>query len=145
MEIVTWESLFKLTLATTLAIWVYRLSQDTKRAKEKSFEVIEFCGQSYITLALEKKYFSTRLLALVRLIQQKHFGVICKEKEPILALLPIEEFLRLKAIEEHLDDLEIAKIIEDRIKNRDKADPHPMVDFERFRERIYGDETIKDA
>ena len=71
------------------------------------------------------------------MIQQKRFGVICKEKEPILALLSMEEFLRLKAIEEHLDDLEIAKIIEDRIKNRDKGDPHPVVDFEHFREGVY--------
>jgi hypothetical protein len=145
MEIVTWESLFKLTFATALAIWVYRLSHDSKRATEKNFEAMEFCWQSYVTLDLEEKHLSIRLLALVRLIQQKHFGVICKEKEPILALLPMEEFLRLKAIEEHLDDLEIARIIEDRIKNRDKVDPHPMVDFERFRERIYGDATIKDA
>ncbi len=41
--------------------------------------------------------------------------------------------------------MEIARIIEERIKNRDKGDPHPMVDFEKFRERIYGDETIKDV
>ena len=62
-----------------------------------------------------------------------------------VVLLPINEFYRLKAIEEHLEDREIAKIIEERINTRDKKDPHPLEDFERFKERIYGDETIKDV
>lgn len=52
-------------------------------------------------------------------------------------LPPIDEFYRLKAIEEHLDDMEIAKIIEERIKNRDKKDPHPLEEFETLRSKIY--------
>lgn len=145
MEIVTWEALFKLTLATALAIWVYRLSHDSKSATEKSFEVMEVCGQNYLCVHKEEKQLSTRLLSLLSKVEAGSLGVMLKEKEPKVVLLPVEEFLRLKAIEEHLEDMEIARIIEDRIKNRDKGDPHPMVDFEKFRERIYGDETIKDV
>lgn len=145
MEIVAWESLFKLTLATALAIWVYRLSHDTKSATEKSFEVMDVCGQNYLCIHKEEKQLSRRLLSLLSKVEAGALGVMLKKKEPIVVLFPVEEFLRLKAIEEHLEDMEIAKIIEDRIKNRDKVDPHPMVDFERFRERIYGDETIKDV
>lgn len=123
---------------------VYRLSHDTKRATEKSFEVMEVCGQNYLCVHKEEKHLSTRLLSLLNKVEAGSLGVLLKEKEPKIVLLPVEEFLRLKAIEEHLDDREIARIIEERIKNRDTVDPHPMVDFERFRERIYGDATTKD-
>ncbi len=91
MEIVTWEALFKLVLATALAIWVYRLSQDTKRATEKSFEVMDVCGQKYFCVHKEEKQFSTRLLSLLSKVEAGALGVLLKEKEPMVVLLPVEE------------------------------------------------------
>ncbi len=131
------SDIIKLITATAVAFWVYRLSERHEDALEKHFEVMEFCGQTYLKLDREEKHFSTRLIALLRFIKQRHFGVICEQKEPISVILPMEAFLRLKAIEEHLDDLEIAQIIEERLGNRKKSDPHPMMDFEHFREGVY--------
>ena len=130
-------SVLKLILVTAVAFWAYRLSETHENALEKEFEAMEFCGQKYFRLDWEEKPFCTRILALLKHVKQKRFGVICEEKEPSIVLLPIEEFLRLKAIEEHLEDGEIARIIEERLANRKQGDPHPMMDFEHFREGVY--------
>ena len=55
------------------------------------------------------------------------------KNEPIVALVPMEEFLRLKGLEEYLDDIAIAKIIEERLANRDRTQTHPLRDFDGFR------------
>jgi hypothetical protein len=49
----------------------------------------------------------------------------------------MEEFLRLKGLEEYLDDCAIAKIIEERLANRDRTQMHPLRDFDEFREILY--------
>jgi len=130
-------SVLKLILVTAVAFWAYRLSETHEKALEKEFEAMTFCGQKYFRLDWEEKPFCTRIIALLKHVKQKRFGVICEEKEPVMVLLPIEEFLRLKAIEEHLDDCEIARIIEERLANRKQGDPHPMMDFEHFRAGVY--------
>ena len=132
-------------LATLLALWTYRLSKKIETAHEKEFESIEFLDQTYWCLHSEESYFMLRLKKLIEMVKKGSFGLLYENKEPQVVLLPINEFYRLKAIEEHLEDREIAKIIEERINTRDKKDPHPLEDFERFKERIYGDETIKDV
>ena len=132
-------------LATLLALWTYRLSKKVEKVHEKEFESIEFLGQTYWCLHQEGSHFMLRLRKLIEMVKEDSFGILYENKEPQVVLLPINEFYRLKAIEEHLEDREIAKIIEERINTRDKKDPHPLEDFERFKERIYGDETIKDV
>lgn len=132
-------------LATLLALWTYRVSKKIETAHEKAFESIEFLGQKYWCMHEEEKEFVLRLKKLIEMVKKGSFGILYENKEPQVVLLPINEFYRLKAIEEHLEDREIAKIIEERINTRDKKEPHPLEDFERFRERIYGDETIKDV
>ena len=132
-------------LAIVLALWTYRVSKKVETAHEKEFENIEFLGQTYWCLHEEEKEFVLRLKKLIEMVKKGSFGILYENKEPQVVLLPINEFYRLKAIEEHLEDREIAKIIEERINTRDKKDPHPLEDFERFKERIYGDETIKDV
>ena len=49
--------------------------------------------------------------------------MIEEKSEPLIVLLLIDEFLSLKTIEE-------------RLANRHKNNPHPMHNFEHFRERI---------
>ena len=132
-------------LAIVLALWTYRVSKKVEKVHEKEFENIEFLGQTYWCLHEEEKEFVLRLKKLIEMVKKGSFGILYENKEPQVVLLPINEFYRLKAIEEHLEDREIAKIIEERINTRDKKDPHPLEDFERFKERIYGDETIKDV
>ena len=132
-------------LAIVLALWTYRVSKKIETAHEKEFESIEFLDQTYWCLNQEESHFMLRLRKLLEMVKEDSFGILYENKEPQVVLLPINEFYRLKAIEEHLEDREIAKIIEERINTRDKKDPHPLEDFERFKERIYGDETIKDV
>lgn len=132
-------------LAIVLALWTYRVSKKIETAHEKEFENIEFLGQKYWCLHHEDPHFMMCLKKLIEMVKKGSFGILYENKEPQMVLLPINEFYRLKAIEEHLEDREIAKIIEERINTRDKKDPHPLEDFERFKERIYGDETIKDV
>ena len=57
------SEIIKLITVTLIAFWVYRLSKAYEKDLDKSFEVMEFCGQSYVKLDLEEKHFSTRLLA----------------------------------------------------------------------------------
>jgi len=64
-----------------------------------------------------------------------------KPKSPQVVLLPIDEFYRLKAIEEHLEDQEIAKIIEERIHTRSKEKSHPQKYFDALRAKIYEQST----
>ena len=58
----------------------------------------------------------------------------------MIALVPMEEFLRLKGLEEYLDDRAIAKIIETRLANRDRTKSHPLRDFDGFREILFKEE-----
>ena len=124
-------------LATLLALWTYRLSKKIETAHEKEFESIEFLGQTYWCLHQEGSHFMLRLRKLIEMVKEDSFGILYENKEPQVVLLPINEFYRLKAIEEHLEDMEIAKIIEERINTRDKKEPHPLEEFDTLRAKIY--------
>lgn len=131
--------------ATLLALWTYRLSIQSETAHhKKEFESIEFLGQMYWCVHHEESHFMLRLKTLIETIKQGSFGLIYENKEPQMVLLPINEFYRLKAIEDHLEDMEIAKIIEERINNRSKENPHPIEeDFDALKSKIY-DKTSKE-
>ncbi|WNZ00271.1 type II toxin-antitoxin system Phd/YefM family antitoxin (plasmid) [Sulfurospirillum sp. 'SP'] len=124
-------------LAIVLALWTYRVSKKIETAHEKEFESIEFLDQTYWCLNQEESHFMLRLRKLLEMVKEDSFGILYENKEPQVVLLPINEFYRLKAIEEHLEDMEIAKIIEERINTRDKKEPHPLEDFDTLRAKIY--------
>ena len=126
-----------LVIATALALWAYRLGENLKQTMQKPFESIEFAGKRYLGVDLEEKHLGTRVIALLKQIKGHQEGVILDKNEPIVALVPMEEFLRLKGLEEYLDDCAIAKIIEERLANRDRTQMHPLRDFDEFREILY--------
>ena len=126
-----------LGIATALALWAYRLGENLKQTMQKPFESIEFAGKRYLGVDLEEKHLANRIIALLKQIKGHQEGVILDKNEPIVALVPMEEFLRLKGLEEYLDDCAIAKIIETRLANRDKTQSHPLRDFDGFREILY--------
>ena len=126
-----------IVVATALAFWAYRLGENLKQTMQKPFESIEFAGKTYIGVDLEEKHLGTRVIALLKQIKGHQEGVILDKSEPIVALVPMEEFLRLKGLEEYLDDCAIAKIIEERLANRDRTQMHPLRDFDEFREILY--------
>ena len=135
METLTpWLSL---GIATALALWAYRLGENLKQTMQKPFESIEFAGKTYIGVDLEEKHLGTRVIELLKQIKGHQEGVILEKNEPMIALVPMEEFLRLKGLEEYLDDIAIAKIIETRLANRDRTQTHPLRDFDGFREILY--------
>lgn len=129
-----------LLIATALALWVYRLGERVKEATQRAFEVIEFAGKRYKSVDITEKHLEIRLRALFKEIKGQHEGVILKNQEPIIALLPMEEFLRLKGLEEYLDDRAIATLIEERLANRDRTQRHPLRDFDGFRKILYQEE-----
>lgn len=125
-------------LATLLALWTYRLSRKNETAHEQAFESIEFLGETYEVLHDEEENFMLRLKILIEKIKQGSFGFLYENKEPHVVLLPINEFYRLKAIEEHLEDQKIAKIIEERIHTHAKEESsHPQKHFDDLRAKIY--------
>ena len=126
-----------LGIATALALWAYRLGENLKQTMQKPFESIEFAGKTYIGVDLEEQHLATRVIALLKQIRGHQEGVVLDKNEPIIALVPMEEFLRLKGLEEYLDDIAIAKIIEERLANRDRTRTHPLRDFDGFREILY--------
>ena len=126
-----------LGIATALALWAYRLGENLKQTMQKPFEAIEFAGKRYLGVDLEEQHLGARVIALLKQITGHQEGVILKKNEPIVALVPMEEFLRLKGLEEYLDDIAIAKIIETRLANRDRTQTHPLRDFDGFREILY--------
>ena len=126
-----------LGIATALALWAYRLGENLKQTMQKPFESIEFAGKRYLGVDLEEKHLANRIIALLKQIKGHQEGVILDKSEPIVALVPMEEFLRLKGLEEYLDDIAIAKIIEERLANRDRTQTHPLRDFDGFREILY--------
>ncbi len=126
-----------LVIATALALWAYRLGENLKQTMQKPFEAIEFAGKRYLGVDLEEKHLANRIIALLKQIKGHQEGVILDKSEPIVALVPMEEFLRLKGLEEYLDDIAIAKIIEERLANRDRTQTHPLRDFDGFREILY--------
>ncbi len=128
---------FSLGIATALALWAYRLGENLKQTMQKPFESIEFAGKRYLGVDLEEKHLANRIIALLKQIKGHQEGVILDKSEPIVALVPMEEFLRLKGLEEYLDDIAIAKIIETRLANRDRTQTHPLRDFNGFREILY--------
>ena len=126
-----------IVVATALAFWAYRLGENLKQTMQKPFESIEFAGKTYIGVDLEEKHLGARVIALLKQIKGHQEGVILEKNEPMIALVPMEEFLRLKGLEEYLDDIAIAKIIETRLANRDRTQTHPLRDFDGFREILY--------
>ena len=130
-------------IATLLALWSYKLSKQDESTRKKTFENITFLGQKYACLHHEEPYFMLHLKTFIEMIQQGHFGILYQHQEPQIILLPIDEFYRLKAIEEHLEDQEIARIIEERIHTRDKNEPHFSEDFDALRAKIYEQKPSK--
>lgn len=133
----TLTSLLPIVVATTLALWAYRLGKNMQQTMQKPFESIEFAGKPYLGVDLEEKHLGARVIALLKQIKGHQEGVILEKNEPMIALVPMEEFLRLKGLEEYLDDCAIAKIIEERLANRDRTQMHPLRDFDEFREILY--------
>ncbi|MCD8478243.1 MAG: hypothetical protein LRY68_10490 [Sulfurospirillum sp.] len=136
----TLTSLLPIVVATALAFWAYRLGEKVKEATQRPFEEIEFAGKRYWGVDLEEQHLGTRVIALLKQIRGHQEGVVLDKNEPIVALVPMEEFLRLKGLEEYLDDIAIAKIIETRLANRDRTQSHPLRDFDGFREILYKEE-----
>ena len=124
-------------MALAIAISIYRLADNLKKTAQKPFESIEFAGKRYLGVDLEEQHLGARLIELLQQIKGHQEGVILDKSEPIVALVPMEEFLRLKGLEEYLDDCAIAKIIETRLANRDRTQTHPLRDFNGFREILY--------
>lgn len=141
----TLNSIFPSLLALSLAIWVYRLEKDLEITKNKPFESIEFAGKRYLCVEQSETHLGTRIIALLQQIKGHQEGVILEENEPIIALVPMEEFLRLKGLEEYLDDSAIAKLIQTRLANRNRTQMHPLKDFDAFRKTIYQDEEKEEA
>jgi len=143
----TLNSIFPSLLALSLALWVYRLGKDLEITKNKPFESIEFAGKRYLCVEQSEKHLGTRIISLLHQIKEHQEGVILDNNEPIIALMPMEEFLRLKGLEEYLDDSAIAKLIETRLANRDRTQMHPLKDFDAFRKTIYeeGEEEKEEA
>lgn len=139
------NSIFPSLLALSLALWVYRLGKDLEITKNKPFEEIEFAGKRYLCVEQSETHLGARIISLLHQIKGHQEGVILEENEPIIALVPIEEFLRLKGLEEYLDDSAIAKLIETRLANRDRTQMHPLKDFDAFRKTIYQDEEEEEA
>lgn len=136
--IVQW---FPLLVSSLLAFWIYSLSKKRKQAYEKVFETVEFCGQKYTCVHWEEDYFMLRLMRFMNAVKQGYFGILYKDKVPLMALLPIEEFYRLKTIEEHLEDQEIGKIIEERVKYHEHTTNETIDEtFEALRHEIYHNE-----
>ena len=133
----TFTTWLPLGIATALALWAYRLGESLKQTMQKPFEEIEFAGKRYLGVDLEEQHLGARLIELLQQIKGHQEGVILDKSEPIVALVPMEEFLRLKGLEEYLDDCAIAKIIETRLANRDRTQSHPLRDFDGFREILY--------
>ena len=127
-------------MALAIALYIYRLGKNMQQTMKKPFEVIEFAGKRYWGVDLEEQHLGARVIELLKQIKGHQEGVILEKNEPIVALVPMEEFLRLKGLEEYLDDCAIAKIIEERLANRDKTQTHPLRDFDGFRHTIYQEE-----
>lgn len=127
-------------MALAIAISIYRLADNLKKTAQKPFESIEFAGKRYLGVDLEEQHLGARVIELLKQIKGHQEGVILDKSEPIVALVPMEEFLRLKGLEEYLDDIAIAKIIETRLANRDRTQTHPLRDFDGFREILYKEE-----
>ena len=51
--------------------------------------------------------------------------------------VPVTVKIRKGWDDDSINAVEVAKIIEERIKNRDKKDPHPLEEFETLRSKIY--------
>lgn len=136
----TLNSIFPSLLALGLALWAYKLGKDLEITKNKPFEEIEFAGKRYLCVEQSEKHLGARIISLLQHIKEHQEGIILEENEPIIALVPIEEFLRLKGLEEYLDDSAIAKLIQTRLANRDRTQIHPLKDFDAFRKTIYQDE-----
>lgn len=127
-------------LATLLALWTYWLSRKNETDHEQAFESITFLGETYAVLHDEKENFMLRLKTLIEKIKQGSFGLLYENKEPHVVLLPINEFYKLKMIEEHLKDQEIAKIIAKRIHTQEIKASHPQKHFDALRAKIYDEQ-----
>ena len=98
-----------------------------------------FLGHLYHVMQRDAFGFIIRLFYVFKDIHKGEFILIKEKQEPLAVLLPIEEFYRLKAIEEHLEDREIARIIEERVKNKSHVSQEATLHerFEALREDIY--------
>ena len=99
-------------LATGLAFGAYYVSkthQENKEANEAAFDEYEFQGNRY--LSIEENSDLKRLEKLMEAVSQGKFALMTKEQTPTITILPITEFLRLKTIENHLEDEALMALI----------------------------------
>ena len=98
-----------------------------------------FLGHQYHVMQKDAFGFMIRLFYVFKDIHKGEFILIKEHQEPLAVLLTIEEFYRLKAIEEHLEDREIARIIEERVTNKRHVSQDATLHerFEALREDIY--------
>ena len=122
-------------LATGLAFGAYYVSkthQENKEANEAAFDEYEFQGNRY--LSIEEKSDFQRLEKLMEAVLHGKFALMTKEQTPTIAILPITEFLRLKTIENHLEDEALMALIVERLENqKGKA----LIHHDEFLESLY--------
>lgn len=132
IEISEW---IKVLLAIGLAFGAYYVSkthQEKKEANEVTFDEYEFQGNRY--LSIEEKADLRRLEKLMEAVSEGKFALMTKEQTPTIAILPITEFLRLKTIENHLEDEALVALIVERLENqKGKA----LIHHDEFLESLY--------
>lgn len=122
-------------LAIGLAVWTYYVSkvhQEKKEANEAALDEYEFQGNRY--LSIEENTDLERLEKLMEAVSEGQFALMTKEQTPTIAILPITEFLRLKTIENHLEDEALVALIVERLEHqKGKA----LIHHDEFLESLY--------
>jgi len=103
-----------------------------KKTKRDHWIAYKVKGNTY--LSIEAKSNSKRLEKLMEAVSKGKFALMTKEQTPIIAILPITEFLRLKTIENYLKDEALMAMIEQRLESpKGKS----FVQYDVFLERLY--------
>jgi hypothetical protein len=122
-------------LAIGLVFWTYYVSKahhDKKEANEAAFDEYEFQGNRY--LSIEENSDLKRVEKLMEAVSEGKFALMTKEQTPTIAILPITEFLRIKTIENHLEDEALIALIVERLENqKGKA----LIHHDEFLESLY--------
>lgn len=132
IEISEW---IKIVIAIGLAFGAYYVSkthQEKKEANEAVFDEYEFQGNKY--LSIEENSDLKRVEKLMEAVSEGKFALMTKEQTPTIAILPITEFLRLKTVENHLEDEALVALIVERLENqKGKA----LIHHDEFLESLY--------
>ncbi|ARU48117.1 hypothetical protein [Sulfurospirillum diekertiae] len=132
IEISEW---IKIVIAIGLVFWTYyvcKTYQEKKEANKASFDEYEFQGNKY--LSIEENSDLKRVEKLMEEVSKGKFALMTKEQTPTIAILSITEFLRLKTIENHLEDEALVALIVERLENqKGKA----LIHHDEFLESLY--------